>query len=144
MTPASFLSVLLFILLRSQGEQASCTGDSSTNLTNTCYSGCAIEVNTLQRSSCSNECIAPGGIEEIEASDHEILEDEDAYGVQQVRDIKYKEEIEKTMVDMKVYFQNLRSNPNTTSNMHTLLDNCKNEHENCAFWKVIGECEKVS
>ena len=144
MTPGYYLPVLLFISFRAYGEQVSCTGDASINLTNTCCSGFNIDDNALQRRSCSTECFAPGGIEEPEVSPHEVFEDEDAYGVLQVRDIKYREEIEQTMLDMRVYIQNLRNNPNTASSMHALLDNCKNEHENCAFWKVIGECDKVS
>lgn len=146
MAPGYYLAVFLFILFRAQGEQVSYDGDSSVNFTSTCFNGCDNDDNALQGSACSNECVAPRGIEEPDDSDEEILEDddEDAYGLLQVRDTKYKEEIEQTMLNMKVYFHDLRSNPNTTSNMLTLLDNCKNEHENCAFWQVIGECEKVS
>ena len=73
-----------------------------------------------------------------------MLDDDDEYGLVQVRDINLKDEIEQSLRSMKAYFQNLRSNPDTTSKMLTLLDNCKNEHENCAFWKALGECEKVS
>jgi hypothetical protein len=143
MTPSYYLSVILLVFFRAQGEQT-CTGSSSINVTNTCHSGYDNDDNALQGSACSNERIVPGGTEEPEVIDHDNLEDEDAYGVLQVRDPQYQEEIKQAILDMRVYFQNLRSNPNTASSMHTLLDNCKNEHEHCAFWKVIGECEKVS
>ena len=118
MTPGCYVSALLIILLRAQGE-LTCAGDLSFNSTNVCSNGYD---DALQGTACWNECIAPGDIEELEASDHDILEDEDAYGVQQVRDDQYQEEIEKTMVDMKVYFQNLRSNPNTTDRKSTRLN----------------------
>jgi hypothetical protein len=93
-------------------------------------------------SESSSTCNAPRGIEKPEGDDQEIL-GEDAYGIPQVRDSTYQNEIELTMSDMKLYFRDLRNNPNTTQNMIQLLDNCKNKHENCAFWKVVGECDKV-
>lgn len=93
-------------------------------------------------SESSSACSAPRGIEEPERDDQEVL-GEDAYGMPQLRHDTYQNEIELTISDMKSYFRDLRNNANTTENMLHLLDNCKNKHENCAFWKVVGECEKV-
>ena len=70
--------------------------------------------------------------------------EQDEYGVVQEMDREHKEEILRAMESMRVYFSEARNDPGTTSTMHTILDNCKNRHELCAFWKVMGECELVS
>ena len=90
---------------------------------------------------CAKSLSAPGGIEEPEGEAEKV--DEDDYGVAQIRDATHKDEIEQTMSAMKAYFKEWRSNPNRTESMQELLENCKNKHEHCAFWKVLGECEKV-
>ena len=67
--------------------------------------------------------------------------DED-FGVEQnLNDLEHQEGIVKALEDMKAYFKALRNDPETTTKMHTMLDNCKNKEENCALWKVLGECE---
>ena len=70
-------------------------------------------------------------------------EDQYDYGVAQAIAEAHVAEIAQAMDDMKAYFLAKREDPKTTKNLHKVLDNCKNEHESCAFWKVIGECEKV-
>ena len=92
---------------------------------------------------CAKSLSAPGGIEELAGGTEAEEVDEDDYGVAQMRDATHKDEIEQTMSAMKAYFKEWRSNPNRTESMQELLDNCKNKHEHCAFWKVLGECEKV-
>lgn len=69
---------------------------------------------------------------------------DDEFGVAQKFDQERIREIETAVIDMKTYFRNMREDPATTPKMHDILDNCKNKHESCAFWKVIGECEQVS
>jgi ShK domain-like len=68
----------------------------------------------------------------------------DEYGVVQLIDAAQKQEIIQAIDDMKAYMRTAREDPATTAKMHELLDNCKIQHELCAFWKIIGECEKVS
>lgn len=51
-------------------------------------------------------------------------------------------ETEKIMRQMTGYFQRLRSDPTTTIYMHEMLDRCRNEDANCAFWALVGECDK--
>jgi ShK domain-like len=70
-------------------------------------------------------------------------EDQYNYGVEQVVDEARRVEIAQAMDDMKAYFRTKREDPKTTDKFHKVLDNCKNQHESCAFWKVLGECEKV-
>ena len=71
------------------------------------------------------------------------FEDQYDYGVEQTVDKEYLTEIKQAMDDMKAYFRAKREDPKTPKSFHKILDNCKNEHESCTFWKVIGECEKV-
>jgi hypothetical protein len=68
---------------------------------------------------------------------------QDEFGLLQVSDVNYHAEIAQAIEDMKAYIRNAREDPGTTPKMSKILDNCKNNHESCAFWKVIGECEKV-
>lgn len=63
------------------------------------------------------------------------------FGMEQVVDADDAEKVHKALEDMKKYFQDIRDDPSTTIKTHVLLDNCKNRHESCAFWKVLGECE---
>ena len=70
-------------------------------------------------------------------------EDQYNYGVDQVVDEAYEVEIAQAMHDMKSYFRTKREDPKTSDKFHKVLDNCKNQHESCAFWKILGECEKV-
>jgi hypothetical protein len=144
MSRKHFIVTLLLFLVRAPGASSS---NASFNTDDHCrYDNsdhCLTDPYGLESSSaCSNSCNAPRGIEEPEGNTQEVLGD-DAYGMPQVRDVTYEIEIEQTMSDMKLYFKDLRNNPNTTQNMLELLDNCKNKHENCAFWKVLGECDKV-
>jgi hypothetical protein len=86
-----------------------------------------------------DECSSPGGGPEMtpEASvEHD-------YGLPQIMDNERGVEMQRTIADMKVYLRNLRQDPTTSEEMHELLNNCKNKHEMCTFWKVLGECEKV-
>lgn len=70
--------------------------------------------------------------------------EQDEYGVVQVlEDDQHTKAILQAIEDMRVYFREARTDPATNSSMHTILDNCKNRHELCAFWKVVGECELV-
>ena len=142
--------VSLFCLVaRALDEQTSYCRDSTIFFNDTYASRCSNECLTNgylhgEEGACNNICDAPGGIEELEETERELFEHDDSFGVVQARDTTYNVEIEQTLVDMKHYFQNLRSDPSTTPNMLSLLDHCKNEHQNCAFWKVLGECENVS
>ena len=68
---------------------------------------------------------------------------EEDYGVSQNTGGSDNVEILRVIEDMQAYFQRLRNDPSTSPKMHEVLDNCKLRHENCAFWKVHGECEKV-
>ena len=68
----------------------------------------------------------------------------DEYGVVQVVEGTQSKEIVVAIDEMKAYMRKAHEDPGTTSKMRELLDNCKIQHELCAFWKVIGECEKVS
>ena len=78
-----------------------------------------------------------------ETLDEEVVEEkeEDEFGVVQLIDKSREEEIMQALEDMKVYFDKAREDP--TAKMREILDNCKNKHEACAFWKVLGECEAV-
>ncbi|KAI2510593.1 ShK toxin domain [Fragilaria crotonensis] len=101
---------------------------------------------------CAKSCKACGGGEMEDIFEDEYLEEDeddldydgeilDEYGVVQHMDEAYREEILKAIEDMRLYFEEARSDPGTTPKMHTILDNCKNQHASCAFWKVMGECE---
>ena len=63
------------------------------------------------------------------------------FGEEQVHDGEQAEEVQKALTDMYLYFKNHREDPNTPISTHILLDNCSNRHSNCAFWKVLGECD---
>lgn len=89
-----------------------------------------------------DDCSAPG-VEESDGPRMAPLMKEDIYGVPQLMDNQFTVEMQRNLEDMKIYFQGLRSDPTTSLEMHELLDNCKNKHEACNFWKVLGECEKV-
>ena len=66
---------------------------------------------------------------------------EENFGVEQNLDTKHLDDIVDAIEDMKAYFKALRNDPETTTKMHSILDNCKNEHDSCALWKVLGECD---
>jgi hypothetical protein len=69
----------------------------------------------------------------------------DEYGVVQVIEGTQTQEIVQAIDEMKtLHAQGTRLYPETTATMQELLDNCKIQHELCAFWKVVGECENVS
>ncbi|KAI2510592.1 ShK toxin domain [Fragilaria crotonensis] len=94
-------------------------------------------------SHCPKSCNACAEVIEEDVPEEETeLYAHDEFGVVQVSDIYYHAEIEQAIEDMKVYIRNAREDPGTTPKMRAILDNCKNNHESCAFWKVIGECEK--
>jgi ShK domain-like len=65
------------------------------------------------------------------------------YGVPQATEGSNEVEILSALEDMEAYFHKIRNDPSTSHKMHELFDNCKLKHENCAFWKVLGECENV-
>ena len=102
---------------------------------------------------CAKSCNACGGDEMEGPYDEEFFDEEDdyghdggfdEYGLVQEMDEHYVEEIFKAIEDMRLYFEEARSDPGTTAKMHLILDNCKNKHASCAFWKIMGECEAVS
>jgi hypothetical protein len=68
----------------------------------------------------------------------------DEYGVVQVIEGTQTQEIVQAIDEMKAYMRKAREHPEITAKMQELLDNCKIQHELCAFWKVVGECENVS
>jgi hypothetical protein len=88
-----------------------------------------------------DDCSSPGGGGGPEMTPEASVEAD--YGLPQIMDNDRGVEMQRTIADMKVYFQNLRQDPTTSEEMHELLNNCKNKHEMCTFWKVLGECEKV-
>jgi len=63
--------------------------------------------------------------------------------VAQIIDANHVVETEQILGDMVAYFKGLRSDPTTTVMMHEILDDCKNQDANCAFWAIVGECEKA-
>jgi prolyl 4-hydroxylase len=64
------------------------------------------------------------------------------FGVEQnLDDVDHHKSIIKALEDMKAYFKDLRIDPETTTKMHSILDNCQNKEANCALWKVLGECD---
>ena len=83
--------------------------------------------------------------EDLPVEDDAVEDDgnEDEYGKIQSNDVTYSSEIEQALLDMKKYFRDIRENKSTTAKMLELLGHCKNQHQSCAFWKVLGECEKV-
>lgn len=162
MTIQNLLTFLLFLAANAQ-EQETCTVtiDAATGACEDTEELCPFwakndecETNPefmlrVCAKSC-NSCSAPGGIDEPathESSNATLAtqdeEGEEDYGVAQAMDYKRSSELVQTLSDMKLYFKNLRKDPDTTPRMHELLDNCKNKHEHCAFWKVLGECDKV-
>eukprot|EP00545_Synedropsis_sp_CCMP1620_P005313 CAMPEP_0119004118 /NCGR_PEP_ID=MMETSP1176-20130426/962_1 /TAXON_ID=265551 /ORGANISM="Synedropsis recta cf, Strain CCMP1620" /LENGTH=445 /DNA_ID=CAMNT_0006955793 /DNA_START=11 /DNA_END=1348 /DNA_ORIENTATION=+ len=131
-------------------EDQSCAADG------TCGSGCEDKEKNCEfwaeqgecqnnavymKATCPKSCDLCGkgqpslGLDDIEPAD-------DEFGVAQVYDTGRIQDIEKATLDMKAYFRKLREDPETTTKMLEILDNCKNKHESCAFWKVIGECEE--
>jgi ShK domain-like len=78
-----------------------------------------------------------------DACNKEIPNQEDEYGIVQIMDRDRQVEMQQAIDEMKEYFRKAREDPNTTPKMHEILDNCKLRHDSCAFWMVIGECEKV-
>jgi prolyl 4-hydroxylase len=80
--------------------------------------------------------------ERINCAVHGTCPREEDYGVTQVIDAKHVTETNRLLRNMVEYFKRLRSNPKTPVWMHVLLDDCKNEDANCAFWSLVGECDK--
>lgn len=95
---------------------------------------------------CARSCDSCASVLTDDSQEDEGEEEEkprDDFGVVQRVGGKQTAEVAKAIEDMKVYFQRLRDDPSTAERTLGLLDDCKNEHELCAYWKVIGECEKV-
>jgi hypothetical protein len=87
-----------------------------------------------------NACKNTGYVDEPK----QVPNDDDDFGVKQASDNAYGAQIEKALDDMKIYFRELRTNPQTDDKTMELLEHCKNQHENCAYWKILGECDNVS
>jgi ShK domain-like len=95
-------------------------------------------------SHCPKSCNACGKeVQETISDEEEKAAAEDEFGLIQVSDATYHAEIARAIDDMKVYMRNALEDPGSTPEMRLLLENCKNKHGSCAFWKVLGECEKV-
>ena len=98
----------------------------------------------FMRRRCPKSCNACGTeIQETVSDGDERVVTEDEFGLIQVSDATYHAEIAQAIEDMKAYMRNAHEDPGTTPEMRLLLDNCKNKHDSCAFWKALGECEKV-
>ena len=79
-----------------------------------------------------------------EDDEEDDVEARDEYGVIQAMDGEHLVAIQKAIEDMKTYIHGIREDPETTPKMHEIINHCKNQHESCAFWAVLGECEAVS
>mmetsp|Transcript_2435 Transcript_2435/g.3594 ORF Transcript_2435/g.3594 Transcript_2435/m.3594 type:complete len:474 (-) Transcript_2435:172-1593(-) len=81
--------------------------------------------------------------EDGDDDDDDDDEEHDDYGVVQRLDYGPRAaEVAEAIEDMKLYFKTLREDPSTTKKLLEILDLCKLENSQCAYWKVIGECEK--
>jgi hypothetical protein len=148
-----FLSLILLVNLIVAEEQ-SCAADGTCESVGVCvdrHEHCEFwadkgECESNQgymHSQCTRACNLCGkGAPALGLKD--VVPDNDDYGVAQEVDGDYLRQIEDAIIDMKSYFRKAREDPETTPTMLEILDNCKNKHESCAFWKVLGECENVS
>jgi len=81
--------------------------------------------------------------DKISCEVHGTCPQNEDFGVAQVIDANHIAETEKILQDMIFYFKRLRADPMTTITMHEILDGCKNQDANCAFWAIVGECDKA-
>lgn len=59
-------------------------------------------------------------------------------GVEQTMDSKRANQIKERIETAQDYLKNVVSED---PKLRPLLEGCKNQHENCAFWASLGECE---
>eukprot|EP00546_Thalassionema_frauenfeldii_P019020 CAMPEP_0178904842 /NCGR_PEP_ID=MMETSP0786-20121207/5920_1 /TAXON_ID=186022 /ORGANISM="Thalassionema frauenfeldii, Strain CCMP 1798" /LENGTH=331 /DNA_ID=CAMNT_0020576335 /DNA_START=198 /DNA_END=1193 /DNA_ORIENTATION=- len=81
--------------------------------------------------------------ERISCEVHGTCSRNEDFGEEQVIDANHISETEQIIRDMVSYFKRLRSDPTTSVMMHEILDGCKNQDANCAFWAIVGECDKA-
>jgi hypothetical protein len=60
-------------------------------------------------------------------------------GVAQTVDVTMQKEIMDKITEARWYMYNVVE---LEEKYDGIRDGCKNQHEQCAFWAVIGECEK--
>lgn len=76
---------------------------------------------------------------------HEVGGDETLletpYGVTQDVSESVKEQVSEVITNFTFYMENLIF---TQEKYAAVKKTCKNRHRQCAYWKTLGECEKVS
>ena len=60
-------------------------------------------------------------------------------GVPQIIDVSNQQEIADKIMEARWYMYNVVE---LDEKYDGIREGCKNQHEQCAFWGVIGECEK--
>lgn len=94
--------------------------------------------------SCRRACENCGGDEDYgDAARKRLSKAGEDFGVGQRVDEEHEDEIWRALDEMENYFKKIREDPETTNEMHGILDNCRNKNENCGLWKVLGACENV-
>ena len=60
-------------------------------------------------------------------------------GIPQTIDVNRQQQIHDKIAEARLYMNNV---VNMEAKYDDVRDGCKNQHESCAFWAVLGECEK--
>lgn len=144
MTALPCLLVLLLIvtLVCTNSEEQSCKIDGTCDSSD---ADCEDKHESCQFWADQGECESNAGYMRLQCPKacDACVKGNDEFGVIQSLDPDHVSKIEEALSEMKAYFKKLRDDPLTTEASHELLDNCKNKHESCALWKVMGECEQV-